>query len=167
MKVKNKIKKDPLGSLDDIEKKLDSDPYNVEANSLFYEAFMALGIPEIATFGLETIREGHPSDTKNLHKLGDHFLAQGDGAEAAKVYDSIVEKDPSDGDARKKAKDASAQATMAKVVGESKIVLLKIYSRTKMKPRVLKVHLEKVQLRSRCKLNLLTWDLNMRKIQKT
>ena len=32
MKVKNKIKKDPLGSLDDIEKKLDSDPYNVEAN---------------------------------------------------------------------------------------------------------------------------------------
>ena len=114
MKVKNKIKKDPLGSLDDIEKKLDSDPYNVEANTLFYEAFMALGIPEIATFGLETIREGHPSDTKNLHKLGDHFLAQGDGAEAAKVYDSIVEKDPSDGDARKKAKDASAQATMAK-----------------------------------------------------
>ena len=73
MKVKNKIKKDPLGSLDDIEKKLDSDPYNVEANTLFYEAFMALGIPEIATFGLETIREGHPSDTKNLHKLGDHF----------------------------------------------------------------------------------------------
>ena len=58
------MKKDPLEALDDIEKKLDTDPYHVEANTLFYEVFMALGIPEIATFGLETIREGHPSDTK-------------------------------------------------------------------------------------------------------
>ena len=114
LKVKNKIKKDPLGAIEDIEKKLDSDPYNVEANTLFYEAFMALGIPEVATFGLETIREGHPSNSKNLHKLGDHYLAQGDGTEAALIYEQIVESDPSDGEARKKSKDASAQATMAK-----------------------------------------------------
>ena len=114
LKVKNKIKKDPLGAIGEIEKKLDSDPYNVEANTLFYEAFMALGIPEVATFGLETIREGHPSNYKNLHKLGDHYLAEGDGTEAAKIYDQIVQSDPSDGEARKKAKDASAQATMAK-----------------------------------------------------
>ena len=114
MKAKNKIKKDPLGAIEDIEKKLDSDPYNVEANTLFYEAFMALGIPEVATFGLETIREGHPRNSKNLHKLGDHYLAQGDGTEAALIYEQIVESDPSDGEARKKSKDASAQATMAK-----------------------------------------------------
>jgi tetratricopeptide (TPR) repeat protein len=114
LKVKNKIKKDPLGAIEEIEKKLDADPYNVEANTLFYEAFMAVGIPEVATFGLETIREGHPSNYKNLHKLGDHYLAQGDGTEAAKIYDQIVQSDPSDGAARKKGKDASAQATMAK-----------------------------------------------------
>ena len=73
MKVKAKIKKDPLGALEDIEKKLDTDPYNIEANNLLYEAFNALGMPELAAFGLHTIREGHPDNTKNLHKLGDYL----------------------------------------------------------------------------------------------
>ena len=118
-KVKGKIKKDPLSALDDIEKRLDTDPYNVEANSLLFEAFLALGMPDMAAFGLQTIREGHPDNTKNLHKLGDHYLKQGNPGEAAKIYELIVTRDPTDGTARKKSKDASAQATMKKGGWES------------------------------------------------
>lgn len=114
MKIKGLVKKDPASAIEEIEKKLDDDPYNVDGNTLLYDAFMGLGAPELAVFGLETIREGHPENTKSLHKLGDHYIAQGDGTMAAKIYGIIAEVDPSDGDARKKAKDASAQATMTK-----------------------------------------------------
>ncbi len=119
MKVKNKIKKDPLAALEEIERRLDTDPYNVEANTLVYESFLALGMPDLAAFGLETVREGHPDNTKNLHRLGDHYLAQGDPSQASKIYDLIVQQDATDGEARKKAKDASAQASMRKGGWES------------------------------------------------
>jgi tetratricopeptide (TPR) repeat protein len=119
MKVRAKIKKDPLGALGDIEKRLDSDPYGVEPNTLLFDAFLALGMPNLAAFGLETIREGSPDNTKNLHKLGDHYLTQGESGEAARIYDLIVQQDASDGAARKKAKDASAQSTMKKGGWES------------------------------------------------
>ncbi len=111
-KVKAKLKKDPEGALVDIEEKLNGDPYNIEANTLFYDAWMALKQPQMATFGLETIRQGHPTNTKNLHKLGDHYISIGDYPAAAKIFDQITEHDPSDGTARKKAKDASAMGTM-------------------------------------------------------
>ena len=114
LKVKGKVKKDPLAALQEIEKKLDNDPGNIEANTLLYEAFMALGVAELAVFGLETVRNFHPNEMKNLHKLGDHYLTQGNSGDAAKVYDLIVEQNPADGEARKKAKDAAAQATMSK-----------------------------------------------------
>ena len=114
LKIKGKVKKDPLAALQEIEKKLDNDPGSIEANTLLYEAFMGLGIPELAVFGLETVRDFHPNNTKNLHKLGDHYLTQGNSANAAQIYDLIAEQDPADGEARKKAKDASAQATMSK-----------------------------------------------------
>lgn len=112
LKVRAKVKKDPLAALEDIEKRLDTDPYGVEPNTLLFEAFLALGMVKLAAFGLETVREGNPKNTKNLHKLGDHYLAQGDPGAAAKIYDLIVEQDSSDGAARKKAKDASAHSTM-------------------------------------------------------
>jgi tetratricopeptide (TPR) repeat protein len=114
IKIKAKIKKDPLGALQEIEKKLDKAPGNVEANTLLFESFMALGMPDLAVFGLETVRDFNPKNIKNLHKLGDHYLTQGSSTEAAQIYDLIVEQDPADGVARKKAKDASAQATMSK-----------------------------------------------------
>jgi len=114
MKVRGKIKKDPLDAILDIEKRLETEPYAIDANDALFEAANAAGLPLTAGFALETIREGHPENTKSLHKLGEHLLAQGQVEKAASVFAEIVKRDPSDGEASKKARDCSARASMTK-----------------------------------------------------
>jgi len=114
MKISSHSKKDPLGALPLIEKELDKDPFNEQANDLLYETFMLLNMVESATFALETVRKGKPKNTKLLHKLAEHYLARDMPAEASEVYNDIVGLDPTDSDAIKGAKDASARASMKK-----------------------------------------------------
>jgi len=114
MKLSSHAKKDPLGSLPLIEKELDKDPFNGPANDLLFETFMLLNMVESATFALETVRKGKPDNTKPLHKLAEHYLARDMPAEASEVYNDIVGMDPTDSDAIKGAKDASARASMKK-----------------------------------------------------
>jgi len=114
MKIQSIIKKDPVLAMVECEKALEKEPFNISANQGLYDAAMAAGMPEVGTFALETIREGSPDNTQNLHQLAEHLMKMDDPEEAGKVYDEIVRRDPADMDAVKGGKDASARASMAK-----------------------------------------------------
>lgn len=114
MKLKSQIKGDPEAALSLIEKALDEDPYSVDANELLHQVAVRLEFPELAIFALETIREGHPDNTKKMHDLAQYYLTLDDPEKAAEVYQIIATKDPSDMIAVKGGKDATAKASMRK-----------------------------------------------------
>lgn len=114
MKVQGMVKKDPLAAIDAIEKVLESEPYNQQANLLLRDAAKAADLPEVATFALETIVEGSPRDAKMLHELARHYTESGDADRAVEVYNRIVDINPADLVAIKGGKDASARASMQK-----------------------------------------------------
>lgn len=112
MKVQSKVKKEPLAAIADLEDALQEDPYNPQANNLLFEAALAVDMVETASFALETIKEGHPTDTKNMHKLAQHYLSIKEPEKAADVYQAILKVDNSDGEARKGVTNANARASI-------------------------------------------------------
>lgn len=119
MKLAGQAKKDPLGSLDAIEKELEKDPYGSAANELLFETALRLNFLETAAFALETIRKGAPENTKLLHKLAEFYLNRDEPAKAAGVYRDICKQDVSDSAAVKGEKDCTARASMQKQRNES------------------------------------------------
>ncbi len=65
----------------------------------------------IARFALETIALDQ-KNTKARHELGDYLMRIAEYDEAAKVFEEIISKTPSDLDARDKAKEAAARRSM-------------------------------------------------------
>jgi tetratricopeptide (TPR) repeat protein len=114
MKVQSHAKKDPEGSLPLIEKELEKDPLNEQANDLLFETCLKLELFETAAFALETLRHGRPENAKLLHKLATFYLSRDQPMLAAEVYNDIIKHHPTDGVAIKGAKDASARASMQK-----------------------------------------------------
>jgi tetratricopeptide (TPR) repeat protein len=101
------VKKDPLAAMDQAERMLDSDPFNIGANTMLKEAAMAAGMVETAIFALETLVKGNPEDTKVLHELGELYLSNEKTELALEVFNKIAEINPSDLQALKRAKDGS------------------------------------------------------------
>lgn len=114
MKVQGSIKKDPRAALSEIEKVLEKDPYNMQANQALHDAAMRIGMTKLGSFALETIRKGHPENTRNLHQLAEHYMKHDEPESAGEVYKDIVRRDPTDMDAAKGEKDASARSSMKK-----------------------------------------------------
>lgn len=114
MKLQNQAKKDPLGTIPLIEKELEKDPYNEQANELLSDVALKLEFFETAAFALETIRRGNPENAKQLHKLATFYITREQPMLAAEVYNDIIKHHPTDGVAIKGAKDASARASMQK-----------------------------------------------------
>ncbi|MDD5200302.1 MAG: tetratricopeptide repeat protein [Terrimicrobiaceae bacterium] len=112
MKISGMIKKDALGAIVEIEKLLESEPHSPAANLMLRDAAMAANMPETATFALETIVQGAPRDTKMLHELAKHYVAQEVADKAVEVYTRITEINPTDLLAIKSGKDAAARASM-------------------------------------------------------
>ncbi len=112
MKAQGLVKKDPLAAIDAVEKILESDPYNAQANLLLRDAAMGADLPETASFALETIVEGNPRDVKTLHELARHYTQQDQAEKAVDVYTRIVDISPTDLIAVKGGKDAAARASM-------------------------------------------------------
>lgn len=104
--------KDPAAAMDAAEKALENDPFNIPANMALRDAAEALGMVETATFALETLAEGHPKDTKILHELGAHYSKLEMHEKAIEVYNRILAINPSDLQAAKLGKDASARASI-------------------------------------------------------
>ena len=112
MKLSQKAKKDPSGTIVDLEVILADDPHSVQANQMLFECAVAAGMPEVAAFALETVRKGHPENTKVMHRLAEYYMESEQPGKAAEVYESIKKVDPSDGEARKGATNASAKLSM-------------------------------------------------------
>jgi tetratricopeptide (TPR) repeat protein len=114
MKLHNQAKKDPAGTLPLIEKELEKDPLNDQANDLLFDVCLKLELFETAAFALETIRSGSPENSKLLHKLASFYLTREQPLLASEVYNDIIKHHPTDGIAIKGSKDASARASMQK-----------------------------------------------------
>ncbi len=106
------LKKDPLAAMELAEKTLGSDPKSAQGNQLLWEAANKAGLPETAAFALETLVGANPKDTKLMHQLGSQYIQMGENDKAVAIYNRIVQINPADLEANKKAKDASASATM-------------------------------------------------------
>lgn len=114
MKLAGAAKKDPVAALVTLEKELEKDPYNAVVNDVLFDTALRLNMLDTASFALETVRKGAPSNTKLLHKLAEHYLARDMPDLAQNVYDDIVKQDPTDIHAVKGSKDCSARASMKK-----------------------------------------------------
>src|SRR5213079_3020830 len=113
MKAQREIKKDPKHAVEMLEKVLEEEPYNRQANLTLKEAAVAAGWPEIGVFALRTLLEENPRDVKLLHELGRLYHHTGQSEDEVEVYSRITEIDPLDAAALRLAKDASARASMS------------------------------------------------------
>ncbi len=113
MKAQREIKKAPQRAVEMIEKVLEEEPYNRQANLTLKEAAMAADWPEIGVFALRTLLEENPRDVKLLHELGQLHHQTGQSEEEVEVYNRITEIDPHDAVALRLGKDASARASMS------------------------------------------------------
>ena len=113
MKAQREIKKDPKRAVEMIEKVLEEEPYNRQANMVLKEAAVAAGWPEIGVFALQTLLEENPRDVKVLHELGRLYQETGDSEAEAEIYSRISAIDPLDAEAMRRGKDASARASMS------------------------------------------------------
>jgi tetratricopeptide (TPR) repeat protein len=112
MKAQRELKKDPKRTVEMIEKILEDEPYNRQANLLLKEAAVAAGWPEIGVLALQTLLEEKPRDTKILHELGRLYHQLGENEREVEIYNRITEADPTDAEALRLGKDASARGSM-------------------------------------------------------
>src|SRR5436305_11145530 len=99
MKAQRELKKDPKRAVELIEKVLEDEPYNRQANLVLKQAAVAAGWPEIGVFALRTVLEEKPADTKILHELGRLYHDLGESEEAVEIYNKLCEIDPTDAEA--------------------------------------------------------------------
>ena len=112
MKAQREVKKDPKRALEMIEKVLEEEPYNKQANMVLKEAAVTAGWPEIGVFALQTLLEESPRDTKLLHELGRLYHEMDQPDKEVETYTKINEIDPLDAEALRLGKDAAARASM-------------------------------------------------------
>src|SRR5207237_7938746 len=113
MKAQGEIKKTPQRAVEMIEKVLEEEPYNRQANLTLKEAAVAAGWPEIGVFAMRTLLEENPRDVRLLRELGQLYHQTGQNEEEVEVYNQITELDPLDTAALRLGKDASARASMS------------------------------------------------------
>jgi tetratricopeptide (TPR) repeat protein len=113
MKAQREIKKVPERAVEMIEKVLEEEPYNRQANLTLKEAAVTAGWPEIGVFALRTLLEENPRDVKLLRELGQLYHQTGQNDEEVEIYNRITEIDPLDAAALRLGKDASARASMS------------------------------------------------------
>ena len=112
MKAQREIKKDPRRAIEMLEKVLEEEPYNRQANMVLKEAAVQAGWPEIGVFALQTLLEENPRDVKVLHELGRLYHEIGPSDAEVEIYNQITSINPLDAEAVRLGKDASARASM-------------------------------------------------------
>ena len=112
MKAQRELKKDPKRAVEMIEKVLEDEPYNRQANLVLKEAAVTAGWPEVAVFALRTLLEEKSGDTKILHELGRLHRELGESDQEVEIYNRLSEIDPTDAEALRLGRDAAARAAM-------------------------------------------------------
>jgi tetratricopeptide (TPR) repeat protein len=112
MNAQRKIKNDPKRAVEMLEKVLEKEPYNRQANLVLKDAVVAAGWPEIGVFALRTLLEDNPRDVKVLHELGRLYRQLGDHDQEVEIYNQITAINPLDAEALRMGKDASARGSM-------------------------------------------------------
>ena len=112
MKAQREIKKDPKHAVEMLEKVLEEEPYNRQANLVLKEAAVAAGWPEIGLFALRTLLEENPRDVKVLRELGRLHHELGEHEQEVVIYNQITVINPLDAEALRLGKNASARASM-------------------------------------------------------
>ena len=105
-------RKNPEEVIVNIEDDLEKDPYSVSANETLFAAATDLNLPELASFALETICEGHPNNKKHLHLLANHYIKNELFNEAAATYSRVLKIDRADPIAMRGEKDCAARGSM-------------------------------------------------------
>src|SRR6476646_7352872 len=112
MRVQREVKKDPKRAVEMLEKILEKEPYNRQANLVLKDAAVAAGWLEIGVFALRTLLEENTRDVKVLHELGRLYRQLGENDQEVEVYNQIIELNPLDAEALRRGKDAAAHASM-------------------------------------------------------
>jgi tetratricopeptide (TPR) repeat protein len=112
MTAQREVKKDPKRAVEMLEKILEKEPYNRQANLVLKDAAVAAGWLEIGVFALKTLLEQNPRDVKVLHELGRLFRQLGDHDQEVEIYNQITAINPLDAQALRMGKDASADGSM-------------------------------------------------------
>jgi hypothetical protein len=94
-KASGTSKKEPWEAIAELEENVfQKDPFNVNANQSLFDYASRMAVHDLAAFALETIREGHPDNTKNLHRLAEHDVAElVEGAQDADVVATVTKDD--------------------------------------------------------------------------
>jgi tetratricopeptide (TPR) repeat protein len=112
MRAQREVKKDPKRAVEVLEKILEKEPYNRQANLVLKDAAVTAGWPEIGVFALRTLLEENPRDVKVLHELGRLYRQLGDHDQEVEIYNQITAINPLDAQALRMGKDASADGSM-------------------------------------------------------
>src|SRR5438128_2691599 len=112
MRAQREIKKNPQRAVEMLERVLEKEPYNRQANLALKEAAVAASWPETGVFALQTLLEENSRDVKVLRELGRLYHDMGEHEQEVEVCNRITEIDPLDAPALRLGKDASARASM-------------------------------------------------------
>ncbi|MCC7517932.1 MAG: tetratricopeptide repeat protein [Verrucomicrobiae bacterium] len=106
------MKKDPAKALRAAEKALESNPNNVQALRLAAQAAELMDLPQTAIFMMECARDLSPEDVGLLMDLGRLYQAGGEAHKGRGCYERVLELQPSNAEAFKGLKDATANEAM-------------------------------------------------------
>ena len=112
MKAQREMRKDAKRAVELIEKILENEPYNKQANLALKDAAVAAGWLETGVFALQTLLEENARDTKLLHELARLYHELGESEREVEIYNRISAIDPADAAAMRLGKDASARDSM-------------------------------------------------------
>ena len=112
MKAQREMKKDAKRAVELIEKILEDEPYNKQANLALKDAAVAAGWLETGVFALQTLLEENARDTKLLHELARLYHELGESEREVEIYNRISAINPADAAAMRLGKDASARDSM-------------------------------------------------------
>jgi tetratricopeptide (TPR) repeat protein len=105
-------KKEPVKAMEEAEKALTSSPFSVQALKIIASAAEALDYPLTAISSLEAARDGNPDNVDILIELGRVYQLYKQTDKAQEVYERVLKIQPSNADAFKGLKDATANQAM-------------------------------------------------------
>lgn len=105
-------KKEPLKAMEEAEKALTSNPFSLQANKVLASAAEALDFPLTAISALENGRDANPENVDVLNELGRLYQKVEQTDKALECYERALKIQPSNADAFKGLKDATAKQAM-------------------------------------------------------